>query len=124
MKRPATLAKIPFSDGAKPYYPMIGDRLWDKQTGQYVVVTAENKQRLPKSCVFVGSLDVGSFVKHYMDGEDHVFVIEEMAIGRDDFLLIRKTTDPTVVLYVDPKAITSYRVVNMEEDMDEWFEYY
>jgi hypothetical protein len=123
LKRPATLASVPFSNGLKPYYPMVGDRLWDKQMGQYVLVTAENKRRLPKSCVFVGSLDVGSFVKYYM-GEDQLFVVEEMAKGKDEFLLIRKTTDSTVFLYVDPKAVTPYRVVEMDEDVDHWFEYY
>ena len=104
---------------------MVGDRLWDRQTGQYVLVTAENKRRLPKDSVFVGSMDVGSFVKYYM-GEDQLFVIEEMAKGKDkdEFLLIRKTTDPTVVLYVDPKAVTPYRIVEMDEDVDHWFEYY
>jgi hypothetical protein len=99
---------------------MVGDRLWDKDLGQAVVLTQIDA--IPKEAVFVGSIDVGSFVKYYLDG-DQLFVVDELAKGRDDFLLIRKVTDPSVTLYVRPTAVTSYRIVDME-DVDQWFEYY
>lgn len=119
LKRPETLASVPFSNGLKPYYPMVGDRLWDKVLGQPVVLTQAN---VKKDWTFVGSIDVGSFVKYYLDG-DQLFVVDELAQGRDDFLLIRKVNDPSVTLYVRPNAVTSYRIVEME-DVDQWFEYY
>ena len=103
---------------------MIHDRLWDKRTGEYVLVTKENKGHLPKSCVFVGSIAEGSFVKHYL-GEDQEFVVEEMVKGRDDFLFIRNNKDRSVALFVAPGSVTSYRVVNMEDtDVDELIQYY
>jgi len=125
LKRPETLARMPFTNGLKKYYPMDKDRLWDKQTGQYFLVTKANKGRLPRSCVFVGSLDVGSFVKHYLNGEDQEFVVEDMVKGRDDFLFIRHNKDRSVALYVDPASVTSYRIVEMKElDVDELIQYY
>jgi hypothetical protein len=71
----------------------------------------------------MGSIDVGSFVKYYLDG-DHLFVVDDLDLSRDDFLFIRKTTDPSITLYVHPTAVTHYRVVDMEGDMDQWFDYY
>jgi hypothetical protein len=124
MKRPNAVARLPLSTGRKTYYPMVGDRLWDKHMGQSITVTRENKGHLPRSSVFIGSIDVGSFVMHGMNGEDQVFAVEDLAQGRDDFLLIRNTMDRSIVFYVVPNEVTSYRVVNMEDDMDQWFEYY
>jgi hypothetical protein len=131
LKRPATLAEVRFSNGVKKYYPMVNDRLWDKETGQYVLVTKENKEHLPKSCVFVGSIAEGSYVKHYIkgeapgEGEDHEFVVEEMVRGRDDFLFIRHNKDRSMALFVAPGSVTSYRIVNMEDtDVDELIQYY
>lgn len=135
LKRPETLAEVPFSNGLKKYYPMVNDRLWDKRTGEYVLVTKENKGRLPNSCVFVGSIGEGSFVKHYVakpqvegeeqKGEDQEFVVEEMVKGRDDFLFIRNNKDRSVAFFVAPAAVTSYRVVDMEDtDVDELIQYY
>ena len=110
---------------------MVNDRLWDKRTGQYVLVTKENKEQLPKSCVFVGSIAEGSYVKHYIkgevpgEGEDHEFVVEEMVKGRDDFLFIRHNKVRSMALFVAPSSVTSYRVVNMEDtDVDELIQYY
>jgi hypothetical protein len=131
LKRPDTLAEVRFSNGLKKYYPMVNDRLWDKRTGQYVLVTKENKEQLPKSCVFVGSIAEGSYVKHYIkgevpgEGEDHEFVVEEMVKGRDDFLFIRHNKVRSMALFVAPSSVTSYRVVNMEDtDVDELIQYY
>jgi len=120
--RAGTLAHVLFSNGQKTYYPMIGDRLLNRSTGEWLKVTRDNKGSLG-SAVFMGTIDIGSFVKYYLDG-DQLFVVDDFDLSREDFMFIRKTTDPYVTLYVRPTDVVHYRIVDMEDDMDKWFDYY
>ncbi len=101
---------------------MIGDRLLNRSTGEWLKVTRDSKGSLG-SAVFMGTIDIGSFVKYYLDG-DQLFVVDDFDFSREDFMFIRKTTDPSVTLYVRPTDVVHYRIVDMEDDMDKWFDYY
>jgi len=125
LKRPETLAHLPFSNGEKQYYAMVGDRLIEKRTGNIIVVTKANlaEAKVREDWVFLGSIDVGSFVKHYLNGEDQLFVVDDIVPSRDDFLLIHNTMGTPVQRYVHPYEVTHYRIVDMV-DPNEWLHYY